>query len=303
MNQRSTSRLLAPVILFIYNRPEHTRRTLEALSRNIGSKDSSLYVFADGAKDNATEPELENIARTRAIIHEKQWCKEVSLVIREKNMNLEDNVIDGVSTIINQYGSAIILEDDIVTSPYFLQYCNEGLERYMDNKHVFSVNGFMYPIEFGVDIETFLSPVATSSWGWATWADRWNLFEREPQFINEIDSDNFLKSRFNVGLQNKMIMLKYMHTWDIRWYYTAFIRNGLGLFPTRSLVENIGFDGSGTHGSTEKVIQSLHMSAVEIAPTDTVNLAHYAKMLSYIKPDRLSFKQKVKNVIKKLIKY
>ena len=288
---------LAPVIMFIYNRPDHTRRTLEALSKNIFADQSVLYVFADGPKDNASATDFALIERARSIVREAQWCKEVHLIMREKNMNLEDNVIEGITAVINQFGKAIILEDDLITSPYFLQYCNQGLNVYKNAKQIFSINGYMYHIDFETEPETFLCPIATNSSGWATWADRWNLFETNPSYIEEIDTDPYLKSRFNVGLQNKMVMLKYMNTWDIRWYYTAFLRNGLGVFPTKSLILNIGFDGSGTHKGGEDWVQELYTEPLPVVLQDTINLKHYSKLLNFVKPDPVSYWQKIKNII------
>jgi hypothetical protein len=148
-----------------------------------------------------------------------------------------------------------------------------------------------------------LCPIATNSTGWATWADRWNLFETNPGYINEIDTNCFLRDRFNVGLQNKMMMLKYMNTWDIRWYYTAFIRNGLGVFPTKSLILNIGFDGSGTHPGWEDLVQELYTSPIPIVYQDTINLKHYSKMLNFIKPEPISTKQRIKNLIKRVLHF
>ncbi|MDB5142371.1 MAG: glycosyltransferase, partial [Mucilaginibacter sp.] len=139
--------------------------------------------------------------------------------------------------------------------------------------------------------------------GWATWADRWNLFETNPGYVNELDTDHFLKNRFNVGIQNKMFLLKYMNTWDIRWYYTAFIRNGLGVFPTKSLILNIGFDGSGTHKCGENPWQELYTSPIPVIYCDSINLKHYSKLLNFVKPEPVSIKQRIKNRIKRLINY
>ncbi|MHB8206952.1 hypothetical protein [Mucilaginibacter sp.] len=294
---------LAPVILFIYNRPHHAKKTLAALSQNLLADKSVLYVFADGPKENATDEDLSLIMQAREVVSEKQWCKEVILVAREKNMNLEDNIIDGITSVINKYGKAIMLDDDLISSPYFLQYCNEGLQVYQNNKQIFSINSYMFPIDFETGPETFLCPVATSSTGWATWADRWNLFENSPAYINEIDADSFLQNRFNVGLMNKMYMLKHMHTWDIRWYYTAFIRNGLGVFTTKSLIFNIGFDGSGTHKGGEDLVQELYAEPIPVFYQDSINLKHYSKLLNFVKPDPISLKQKIKNIVKRLINY
>jgi hypothetical protein len=295
---------LAPIVLFVYNRPRHTRKTLEALKGNTYAANSVLYVFADGPKEDATSEELSDIQLTREIILQDSWCNKVVLIKREKNMNLEDNVINGITEIIQKHGRVIILEDDLVTSPYFLQYCNDGLAIYEHSKQVFSINAFMFPIDFESEPETFLSPVATSSWGWATWADRWQQFESKPNYVNEIESNIFLKSRFNSGGQDYLYMLKHMNTWDIRWYYTAFLRNGLGLFPTHSLVKNIGFDGSGSHGGNEGLEQEAYSSPLPVIYQNAIDLKKYSKIVCYFKYNNspVSTRQKIKNMLKKLFR-
>lgn len=294
---------LAPVILFIYNRPNHTRKTLEALQKNVYAADSVLYVFADGPKDNAGEDDLQKIKQARSVVKEEPWCKEVILIAREKNMNLEDNVIDGITQVINQHGKAIILEDDLITSPYFLQYCNNGLKMYEDVKQVFAINGFMFPVEFQKEAGTFLCPIATSAWGWATWADRWNQFEAQPQYISEIENNKFLRNRFNIGDHDFLSMLKNLNTWDIRWYYTAFIRNGLGLFPTHSLIKNIGFDGSGTHEGNNAAQQDVYLLPIKIKYQNTIAIDYYLKVLGYFKIDAApnTIGRKIKHRIKNIL--
>jgi hypothetical protein len=295
---------LSPIVLFIYKRPEHTRRTLEALQQNKEAAESVLYVFADGPKAGADNADLEIIEKTRAVVTAQKWCGEVVLVNRPHNMNLEDNVIDGITRVIEKHGSVIVLEDDILTSPFFLKYCNEGLRLYRESPQVFSINAFMFPIDFGAEAGTFLNPLATSSWGWATWADRWACFEKAPQYISALENNWMLRSRFNFGNINHFNMLKYMNTWDLRWYYTAFIRNGLGVFPTRSLTENIGFDGSGTHEDGNKgLIQACYDSPVVHVYQTSVNLDAYDRLLNYFRIIPLSLKQMIKNRIKALIRY
>jgi hypothetical protein len=295
---------LAPVVLFIYNRPGHTRKTLEALSKNVYADKTTLYVFADGPKPGASAADLEKIEETRRIVAERTWCKEVHLINREINMNLEDNVIDGVTTIINQFGKIIVLEDDLITSPHFLKYCNEGLVKYQDDKQIFSVNGFMFPIDFDVEAETFLCPLATSAWGWATWANRWDKFEVEPKYNETIERNSFLSQRFNFANYNYLAILR-MNTWDIRWYYTAFIRNGLGVFPTKSLVKNIGFDNSGTHSGNEQIKQELYMSPIEHKYLTELNIDFYAKFLDHftVAPKKNPLMSKVKNKLGLILKF
>jgi hypothetical protein len=294
---------LSPIILFIYNREQHTRRTLEALQKNFYADESMIYVYADGPKENATIDELKKITLTRAVIGEAKWCKEVILITREKNMNLEDNVILGITEVINKHGKAIILEDDIITSPFFLKYCNDGLELFKDFKQVFAINGFMYPIDYDTDATTFLCPMGTNPWGWATWADRWSHFEYAPKFVDELEKGILLKNRFNFGNITQFQILKNLNTWDLRWYYTSFIRNGLGVFPTKSLTYNIGFDGSGTHDGFGVNDQKLYTEPIILSKETAINLKYYSKFLSHFTLAKESTMRKIINEIKKKMNY
>lgn len=281
----------APIVLFIYNRPEHTRTVLNALSENIGADQSEIYVFADGPKEGASPEEICKIEETRSVIKEKKWCKNIHLIKREKNMNLEDNVIDGITTVVSKYGKVIVLEDDIVCSPYFLKYCNDGLQVYEKNKQIYSINAFMFPIDYGESAETFLLPFI-SSWGWATWKNRWEKFDHLIKDAEVISNNEFLSQRFNLANYSYTSILC-MKTWDIKWYYTAFLRNGLGVFPTKTLVKNIGFDSTGTHNGNEGLRQDLYLGSILHKSQDSICINSYLKYLEYFtkstsKPNILS---------------
>ena len=129
----------APIILFIYNRPDHTRQTLEALSANTLAQESDLFIFADGAKENATSVQLEKIRETREVARSKSWCKSVTVIESEKNKGLAASIISGVTEIANKYGKVIVLEDDIVTGKYFLEFMNDALEKYAGEKKVWHI--------------------------------------------------------------------------------------------------------------------------------------------------------------------
>ncbi|MEM7086985.1 MAG: glycosyltransferase [Bacteroidota bacterium] len=270
----------APIVLFVYNRPWHTRQTLEALMRNKLAGESELYVFADGPAADASEEILEAIQETRKVVGEKSWCGKVHTVLRTSNMGLANNVIDGISQIVNEHGKVIVLEDDLITSPYFLTFCNDGLEVYNDRKEVFSVNGFQFPLETNAS-DVFLSPLGTSSWGWATWKDRWAHFESEPPNKELIKSDRYIQSRFNFGGYDYTNMLDNKNSWAIRWYYSVFLRNGLGLFPTRSLVFNNGFDGSGEHCEEVDFDQVLATDLIPVTEKETMDLVLNKQMLHF----------------------
>lgn len=239
----------APIINFVYDRPDHTRRTLEALSQNTLAGKSTLYIFADGPKATATNEQLKNIDATRKVIREKQWCDKVVISEREENTGLGPSIVAGVGHVIDEHGTAIILEDDIVTSPGFLQYMNDALALYENEEQVMHISGYMYPLGKKLP-ETFFYNI-TTCWGWATWNRAWEHFNTDAAYLlQEIEAQNAVK-RFN--LDGKRAFTQQLEdnisgkikTWAVKWQACVFLQNGLCLHPGQSLAQNIGHDGSG----------------------------------------------------------
>lgn len=238
--------MTAPIVLFVFARPEHTRRTLEALAANPLAEQSDLIIYADAAR------KLEEIARVdevRRLVRNISGFRSVSIIERETNYGLARNIIDGITTICNEYGRIIVLEDDIVTSPHFLSFMNTALDKYADEKRVWHISGWNYPINAEGLGDAFFWRLM-NCWGWATWADRWQCFEKYPEKLVQTWVPKKIH-RFNLdGAHNfwEQVELNYsgkLNTWAIFWYVTIFEHDGLCLNPVRSLVENIGHDGSG----------------------------------------------------------
>ena len=172
--------MLSPIAVFCYNRPEHIERTLEALSKNALAEESTLYVFCDGPKKDASEDQRNLITQVRQIVRKKQWCKDVIITEAEENKGLRDSIISGVSRVIQKHGTAIVVEDDLETSPLFLTYMNSCLEKYKDYRGVFSisaqscVNPDVFPEDYPYDVYAYPTHLP---WGWATWKDRWELVD------------------------------------------------------------------------------------------------------------------------------
>jgi len=296
---------LAPIVLFVYARPWHTEQTLKALEQNTLAKDSILYIYADGAKENAPKEQLEKIQQVRQLIRQKWNFKEIHIVERDRNWGLADNIIDGVTEIVNKHGKIIVLEDDLVTSPYFLDYCNQGLDLYKDTQNVYAINAFQFPLPID-EFDTFLCPLATSSWGWATWADKWEVFERIPKYKNLIQQNEHLKRRFNFADYDYASMLDNPKSWAIRWYYSVFLRNGLGVFPTKSLVQNIGFDGSGENCGVDLMKIDIFKNKPEFSISEEINMEYYVKLLKFFtvkqSDTNKSVWDRLKIIIKRIIK-
>lgn len=253
---------LAPIVLFVYNRPWHTKKTVEALQKNKLAKESELFIYSDDARN---EDARKSVDEVREYIEKIDGFKKVTIIKREKNWGLANSIIDGVTKIVNKYGKIIVLEDDMVTSPYFLKFMNEALEFYKDVKKVWHISGWNYPIKLDGQEDVFLWRVM-NCWGWATWADRWKYYEKNiNKTINEFSNDDI--KRFNLDgtedfwsqvIENKD---KKINTWAIFWYVTIFKQNGLCLNPSQTFVENIGHDGSGIHcGESEAYISDLSLN-------------------------------------------
>jgi SAM-dependent methyltransferase len=239
-------RKLAPVLLFVYNRLYHTRQTVEALQKNFLASDSELFVYSDGGNSTQDKTKVQEV---RDYVRNIKGFKEIKIIERENNWGLASSIVDGVTKTINKYGKVIVLEDDLVTSPFFLKFMNDSLTFYENKKKVWHVSGWNYPISGGDESDVFLWRVM-NCWGWATWSDRWSFFDKDTgRLINSFTSED--KKSFNLdGADNffgQMLANKQgkLDTWAVFWYATIFKNNGLCLNPVRTYVENIGLDGSG----------------------------------------------------------
>jgi FkbM family methyltransferase len=240
---------LAPIVLFVYNRPWHTRQTLEALKNNILASESILYIYADGLKPQSSAGDLNKVAEVRRIIYSGNWCGEVKIIEREENWGLADNIIDGVTTIVKKHGKVIVLEDDIITSKGFLQYMNDALSFYSSEERVMHISGYMFPVKTKLP-KTFFYNTA-SCWGWGTWDRAWKYLSNDAATLLDKILDKKLLSHFNIensySFENQLRANAEgrLKTWAVKWYASMFLKNGYALHPYPSLVNNIGHDGVG----------------------------------------------------------
>lgn len=256
----------APIILFVYNRPEHTRKTIESLQRNVNANNAELFIYSDGAKTEDTE----KVQQVRNYIHSVKGFKNVNIIERKENTGLAVSVISGVTEVINEYKQAIVLEDDMLCSRNFLLYMNNALEMFAETKNIFSISGYTYPLTFPAYYEDniYLAPRA-SSWGWATWKDRWDKVDWEISDFNDFIKDKSAVKKFNSGGEDLTRMLKNqmngkIDSWAIRWSYAHFKNNAYCVFPVKSKIQNIGMDSSGVHSvTTDKFYVDLDLSNTE----------------------------------------
>lgn len=305
---------LAPVVLLVYNRPEHTRKTLQALSNNHLAAASKLYIYADGPKHNATEDDLNAIKQTRKVLKEQKWCGDVVIVESEVNKGLAKSIVDGVTEIVEKFGTVIVLEDDIVTSSGFLQYMNDALNHYSKNEKVMHVSGYMYPHDENLQ-DTFFYNV-TLCWGWATWKSSWTKYNNDATYLWKEISDRNLFYKLNkfggnyLSAQLGQNITGQLDTWFIKWHASVLLNNGFTLFPKRSFVDNIGFDSSGVHnGSTNQFNNISLLASVKIDEIPLIENDDGAKVMidfydALHKTNSKSFKNKwnFKRIIKNRVK-
>ncbi len=239
----------APICLFAFNRPQHTKRTLDALAASPLAPQTDLIAYVDGPRTPEEAPVVDLVAE---IISKQTGFANVSVTKREANVGLASAIQDGVTATMQARGKAIVVEDDIVTSPAFLNFMNEALHRYEHDKRVWHIAGYNEELPALSDRPGAVFWRFMSCWGWASWADRWQHFERDPeQLVNDFSTNNIY--RFNLdGAEDFWSQVLgnvrgEIRTWAIFWYATIFRNDGLCLSPYPSYAENIGLDGSGTH--------------------------------------------------------
>jgi hypothetical protein len=287
---------LAPIVLFVYNRPWHTQQTVKALQNNDLADKSKLYIFSDAAKNNT---EVENVEKVRKYIKTIDGFRYITIIEREKNYSLANSIISGVTEIVNSYGKIIVLEDDLVTSKYFLSFMNGALEFYKDENKVISIHGYIYPIKSDLP-ETFFIKGA-DCWGWATWKRGWDIFEANGKKLLDELKDKNLEKKFDINgsyAYTKMLseqVAKRNDSWAIRWYASAFLKSKLTLYPGRSLVCNIGLDASGIHCGNTDSFDNI----ITNRPIKLINIP-IEENIFVLKEIEKYFRMTKKNIIKRI---
>lgn len=256
--------IYAPIALFVYARPYHTRRTVEALLGNPQAASSDLIVFSDAARTPDKEEAVRLVREYAAGI---EGFRSLIIHHRPYNFGLAKSIIEGVTQVLLDHERVIVLEDDLVTSPYFLRYMNEALARFAEEERVISVHGYVYPVHKPLPEAFFLR--GADCWGWATWRRGWAQFNPDGQFLlNELKRQHLLKLFDFNGAYSYSEMLKGQingsnDSWAVRWHASAFLANKLTLYPGRSLTHNIGNDSTGTHCGTTAALDT-ELSATPI---------------------------------------
>jgi hypothetical protein len=296
---------LAPIILFTYNRPEHTRKTLLSLKQNHLADQSTLLIYVDGPKAGATEEQKRQVELVKQVIKEDTWCKEVIITESVENKGLALSVTTGVTDVLSKYGKAIVLEDDLVSDKWFLKYMNDSLTMYETHTDVACISGYIYPVKDALPETFFLK--GADCWGWATWKRAWDILETDGvKLLKELNERNLTHDfDFNdtypyVNMLKDQIDKK-NNSWAILWYTSAYLKNKYTLYPGKSLIHNIGIDGSGTHSSTSDnfdvqiVHQEINVDAIEVKENKEAknSIAQYFSKI--YKVEKTSFINRIRN--------
>lgn len=243
---------IAPVALFGYDRDDHLQETIAHLQANEFAEKTAVYVFSDAAKNAAAEA---GVHAVRQLARSLSGFESVTLIERDTNWGLRRSMIDGVAQVSKKHGRVIVLEDDIVTNPCFLRFMNEALEFYKDCQTVGSISGYVADYvskKAGLNPQDTFFHYRTNCWGWATWFDRWAKADWEATNWQLYFQSAAMRKLLSQGGGDFLVMLRDSmegrnQSWMARWYYHCFLHGMLTLYPGRSLVDNIGFDGRGTH--------------------------------------------------------
>ena len=242
--------MLAPICFFTYKRLNETQQTIEALKKNYLANQTDLYIFADGSKN---ETDILKVNEVRKYIHTITGFKTINIIESPTNKGLANSIISGVSKIINQYGKAIVMEDDLVSSPNFLDFMNQALEFYNSDFKIFSISGYSMNLpSLSKHPKYFYLGYRAASWGWATWADRWNPIDWEVKDFTDFKWNFTKQIKFMRGGSDMPRMLKKqmngkLDSWAIRWCYHQFKQNTLTVYPQKSKIICIGFGENATH--------------------------------------------------------
>jgi hypothetical protein len=305
-------RSLAPIVFFAYNRPDHTRQVLQSLQRNKYADESLLFIYVDGPKPGASAETLAAIEAVKQVVREQKWCKEVTIIEAEKNKGLVRSTTEGVTKMVNEFGKVIAMEDDGLVSPGFLTFMNDALDLYEDNPKVMHISAFARPDLAAAEVkESTYFFYHTTTWGWGTWKRAWDKFTPDAWAVREA-----VKKKGNIKKLNMdgtfeffwglhAVAKSNMNSWNTIWHSVVFLNDGLILYPKRSLVSNIGHDGSGTNCAPDDRFRiNDEALATEIPVYAIPLLEHEAVRKHYIGLHSFAFRLKfaIKHYLRYLLK-
>jgi hypothetical protein len=244
---------IAPIILFTYQRLDSLKKTISSLTNNSLATDSDLIIFSDGPKSLKDNP---NVKEVRAYLKTIEGFKSVTIYESSSNKGLAASIIQGVSDVLKVYPSAIILEDDLITSTNFLDFMNQALDYYQDKPEILAISGFS-PIIKGLHEEDVYFTHRATSWGWACWADRWSKIDWKCNYYDEFKNNRQMKAKFNEMGSDMTLMMKRqmegkLNSWAIRFCFHQFQHQLFSVHPAVSKIHNIGISDAHATNTNQK---------------------------------------------------
>jgi hypothetical protein len=297
---------LAPIILFVYNRPWHTRQTVKALKKNNLAKDSNLFIFSDGPKN---EEDIRDVEEVREYIKTIDGFKNINIIEREKNYGLANSIINGITEIVNRYGKIIVLEDDCIPSDDFIAFMEKCFDKYENNEKIMNVTGYSLPITISDNYfyDIYFS-YRSSSWGWGTWRRAWKYFNRNKSILKEIEKSSNLRKKINRAGEDLIPMLKNqiegkLDSWAVFWAINIIKNDGVCVNPVKSRIKNIGHDSTGTHcGSSNRYEVKMAKKNINLLNLPNEIIIDNEIIKRYKEFFHINLKNKAKRVISKILK-
>jgi FkbM family methyltransferase len=295
---------LAPIALFVYNRPDHTKKTLDALMQNDLISSSQIYIFSDQASSIENDVLVQEV---RTLIRTYQWPIPPIIIERVENYGLAKNIVTGINHVLSENDRIIILEDDIITSKGFLTYMNQALQLYANEDRVMHLSGYMFPLKKELP-ETFFYNT-TSCWGWGTWSSSWLKYEANTNVLLSHFNSEKIITQFNIGqsydFHGDLVAnhTRTLSTWAVKWYASVFINGGYCLHPGKSLTLNIGHDGTGVNSSATTAFDHAKLpKSVAVKPLNIAESKYVRRLMShYYKKNHQNYLGRVKGFVSGLM--
>jgi len=238
-----------PLAIFTYNRPYHTQQTLQYLAKCPRLDECEIVIFCDGANRPEHQTQVEQVREAVS-----DWAKlhNAQVITRVENFGLKKSIETGVTDLCRKFGRIIVLEDDLLVNPAFIDYQLQALDHYADDERVWQVAGFTFPFDKSSEQGTMLLPLSTT-WGWGTWQRAWKHYNSDPTEAVEYLAVSDNAYRFDLeGAYPYTQMLtgvaqNHLQSWGVLFWYMVWRHKGYVVYPCQSLVANLGFDDSGVN--------------------------------------------------------
>ena len=257
------------IVLFAYNRPSHLRRVLIALE-NRGINEVNLFV--DGPKNNndkIIQKEIKQTFRNNKF----NFKMKKKIFFSKKNKGLANSIINGITYVAKKSEYIIILEDDCIPREGFFKFIEKNIKNLKDRKDIAGICGYQIPelhkkFLLNKNLKTIVLKYFIP-WGWCVSSKHWLKFM-------EYETNN---KRVKDGILNKIkkIVKNEKKIWSYNFIKYNYLNQLSYLYPSKSLVKNIGFDGSGINSKITDIFTTSFSNSKKIE-TNIINNNQYIKL-------------------------